>query len=84
MNAEQCLSQFQITTRVGHQVIAPGEGAVVRIMEAAEAAAKSGRLPGLADDLNPAVLDAAKVKAFLHALPKVPEENLERLRERIL
>lgn len=84
MNAEQCLSQFQITTRVGHQVIAPGDGTVARVLEAVETAGKRGRLPGLADDLNPVVLDTAKVNAFLHALPKVPAENLERLRERIL
>ncbi len=84
MNAEQCLSQFQITTRVGHAVIAPGDGAVARILAAVEASAKGDRLPGLDDEMNPLVLDAAKVKAFLQALPKVPAEALVRLRGRML
>jgi hypothetical protein len=84
MNADECLSQYKITTRVGHQEIAPGEGTLARVLTAVENSNARGRLPGLPDDLNPVILDAEKVKAFLNSLPAVPANDLERLRDRIL
>jgi len=79
-SSDRILRDCEITIRVGGHDIHPSESATAEVMAAVEGSAKSGRLDGLPDDLNPAVLDKGKVSAFLSALSKVPPSTLERLR----
>jgi hypothetical protein len=80
MTPDQVLQEYGIATRVGQREIPPRDGATREALETVEKSNSSGRLEGLADDLNPTILDAGKVKAFFTGLPKVPASTLDRLR----
>jgi hypothetical protein len=84
VNSDQLLSELRTTVRVGHEEIPPGNGASSRIVRAVEKSLPRGRLEGLPDDLNPVILDPAKVQAFLTGLSKVPKDSLKALRDKIL
>jgi len=84
MHVDDCLAQYQIIVRVGYTEVQPATGAWSRIESAVEQSNKAARLEGLEDDLNPEVLDAAKIEAFLGGLPDLPDETLSKLQERVL
>lgn len=64
--------------------LAAGAATPASLRAALGANAEHVRLPGLPDDLNPLVLDAARVEAFIEGLPCQPETVLSRLDSRWL
>ncbi len=84
MNSDECLMQYDITTRAGHAEIPPSREASASILEAVERSNRGARLAGLPDELNPVVIDPSKVQAFLSGLPKLSDESLKKLRGRTL
>lgn len=64
--------------------LAPGAATRESLRMALNANAEHVRLPGLADDLNPLVLDPARVTAFIEGLPRQPDKLLDRLNSRWL
>lgn len=64
--------------------LAPGAATEGALRAALSANAEHVRLPGLADDLNPLVLDSARVEAFIEGLVRQPETVLRRLESRWL
>jgi hypothetical protein len=84
MTAIDCLTSQQITIRIGHRQIDPTPEVLSQIRDAVGLSNQSARLPGLEDTLNPAVLDLAKVEAFLQGLPNLPDETLAQLQSRVL
>lgn len=78
------VSLEQITVRIGYAEIGPEPEVGLKVKAAVEENNQKARLEGLEDDLNPEIIDLAKVEAFLLGLPKLPEETLEQLRGRVL
>ncbi|HUS60029.1 MAG TPA: hypothetical protein VMX76_01460 [Nevskiaceae bacterium] len=74
----------EIIIRIGYAQIKPNADMGERVRLAVEQNNQKARLEGLEDDLNPEVLDLAKVEVFLEGLPKLPEEILGQLRGRVL
>lgn len=66
-----------VLLRVGQQTVpgAPGPGLAAAI----EAANQAARIPGLADTLNPGIIDPDKAARFVAALPKQPAATLARI-----
>ena len=78
------VSLEQITFRIGYTQIEQGPDVGLKVKAAVEENNQKARLEGLEDDLNPEILNLAKVEAFLQELPKLPKEVLEQLQGRIL
>jgi len=74
----------QITLRIGYTEIELKPDIDLKVKAAVEENNQRARLEGLEDDLNPEILDLAKIEAFLQGLPKLPEEVLDQLRGRVL
>jgi hypothetical protein len=72
-----------IKLRVGFAVV-DGPAWRAELTPAINESNRKARLEGLADQLNPAILDAEKVAAFLAVLPKLPAETLRSLAGRTL
>lgn len=64
--------------------LAAGAATRTSLRAALAANAEHVRLPGLADDLNPLVLDPARVEAFIEGLVRQPKAVLARLESRWL
>lgn len=64
--------------------LAAGAATPTALRAALAANAEHVRLPGLADDLNPLVLDPARVEAFIAGLVRQPDKVLARLESRWL
>jgi len=84
MEIDECVAKYHIVLRAGYTEVEPTSGTLAEIESAVERRNQRGRLEGLEDDLNPEVLDPAKVEAFLARLPSLPDETLEKLRDRVL
>jgi hypothetical protein len=78
------LSRQSITLRVGSEELLPGPDVLRRVREAIERANESRRFDGLAGEFNAELLDAAKVEAFLDALPALGDEEVAGLAGRVL
>jgi hypothetical protein len=79
MTGIEALAAHRIGLIVGSQHIAPGDATLERILDAVERHDERARIPGLADELNPAVLDPARVRAFVEGLGRVPSSVLDAL-----
>lgn len=84
MTPDLVLKEHGITLRIGHEEIPPGQATPARVAEAVEKSNTAGRLPGLSDELNPMILDPAKVSAFVRSLPRVAPAELAKLDHRVL
>jgi hypothetical protein len=82
--AEALLRDRGITVLVGDALFRPGEATLEGIMAAIEPYNRGARLAGLPDDLNPIVLDPARVRAFALGLSSLPEGVLTGLSGRHL
>ena len=84
MEIDECVAKYHIVLRAGYTELEPTSGTLAKIKSAVQQRNEAARLEGLEDDLNPVVLDAAKVEAFLAGLPGLPDETLAKLGERVL
>jgi hypothetical protein len=75
----QLLNERRIGLISSAMHLAAGTATRESLRVALNANAEHVRLPGLADDLNPLVLDPARVEAFLEGLPRQPVTALNRL-----
>lgn len=80
----QLLLQRRIGLMASAVYLAPGAATRSSLRDALNANAEHVRLPGLADELNPMVLDVARVEAFIEGLVRQPEQMLRRLESRWL
>jgi hypothetical protein len=78
----EALAAHRIGLIVGAQHIAPGEATLETILDAVERHDERARIPGHPDELSPAVLDPARVRAFVEGLGRVPSTVLDALDER--
>jgi len=84
MRIDDCLSKYHLILRAGYAQIEPTSGILAKVRSAVEENNQAARLEGLEDELNPEVLDSAKVEAFVRGLPDLPDDALDRLRDRVL
>jgi hypothetical protein len=84
MTARLCLEQHQISLRIGHAVIPPEATGDPELADVLRAYNRAAAIEGLADELNPALLDPDKVAAFLEGLCRLPEEILDRLERSVI
>ena len=80
----QLLLERRIGLAASAMNLAAGAATPAALRAALSANAEHVRLPGLADDLNPLVLDPARVEAFIEGLVRQPESVLARLESRWL
>lgn len=82
MTGPELLAARRITLLAGSTPIPPGEATPERVRQAIEAKNHAARLDGQPDDLNPAMLDPARVAAFVEGLSRLPEALLAKLEGR--
>jgi hypothetical protein len=84
MTGLEALAAHRIALAVGQEDVEP-EGVTMEAILAAVARHDAGaRIPGLPDELNPFVLDPARVRAFVEGLGAVPAAVLDRLDDRAI
>jgi hypothetical protein len=80
MGLDETLAELRLTLRVGHaQISPPATDASSQVLAAVDAYNASARLGGLEDELNPLVIEPAKVAAFLKWLPAIDVPVREQL-----
>ena len=79
MDFDTFLAKYQITIQVGFISIPPNHDTLRKILVAVESNNQANRLPGLEDELNPTMLDPARVEVFLKKLPILNPETLASL-----
>ena len=84
MTGLEALAAHGIALIIGGEDVEPEDATLARILDAVARHDARVRFPGLPDDLNPWVLDPARVRAFVEGLGRVPPAVLERLRGRAL
>lgn len=84
MDFDTFLAKYQITIQVGFISIPPNHDTLRKILVAVESNNQANRLPGLEDELNPTMLDPARVEVFLKKLPILNPETLASLEKRFL
>jgi hypothetical protein len=83
VKSHACLERFQISLRIGHEVLPPDTGGD-RLGETLAAYNDAAAVDGLPDELNPTLLAMEKVEAFLEGLCGLPGETVAVLQGRIL
>jgi hypothetical protein len=73
------LGKLDISFRVDWGIISPSADMAERVQKAVARHNDKLRLHGLSDDLDPYIIDAAKVDAFLSGLPALPKDVLAKL-----
>lgn len=73
-----------VTLMIGRTTIAPADFAPPSVLQEVERFNASTRLVGLPDELQPELLDPAKVAAFLQALPQLDAASTARIARQTL
>jgi hypothetical protein len=80
MGLDETLAELRLILRVGHaQIGSPEPDASSQVLAAVDAYNAAARLRGLENELNPLVLEPAKVAAFLAWLPTIDAPTREQL-----
>ncbi len=81
---EQWLRQHDLQIQVRGSALPPSADLIERVLQEVAVYNREAQLEGLAEDLNPALLDPEKVKIFLQRLPLEAPDPGPRLRGKVL
>lgn len=84
MTPDEFLSEQRITLRAGQAIVAPGPGVTAQILAAIARQNEALQLAGLEAELDPYLLDPAKVECFLAGLARLEPEMTAALQGRTL
>lgn len=84
MTPDEFLSEQRITLRAGQAIVAPGPGVTAQILAAIAQQNEALQLAGLEAELDPYLLDPAKVECFLAGLARLAPATAAALQGRTL